>query len=71
MPDDEKQTLLDRLRKLLTPGKNPAPGPSPEPTPDDEEPVGYLRLLLLLRQIPFQKLGPVLVTVPVIVFFSS
>lgn len=70
MPDDDKPTLLDRLRKLLTPGKNPAPGPAPEPTPDDEEPVGYLRLLLLLRQIPFQKLGPVLVTVPVVVFLA-
>lgn len=70
MPDDEKSTLLDRLRKLLTPGKKPEPTPAPTPAPDEDEPVGYLRLLLLLRQIPFQKLGPVLVTVPVIVFLA-
>lgn len=73
MPSEKKDTLLDRLRRLLpkpapTPTP-PAPTPEPAPTPD-APPPSYLRAWLALRNIPVQKLGPLLVTVPVIVFLA-
>ena len=66
MANDEKLTLLERLRKLLS-------GPSaPEPTPDikPDTPPNYLKVWLALRDIPMQKLGPLLFTVPVVVFLA-
>lgn len=70
MPNDDKSSLLDRLRGLLKPKQDDTPAPAPTPDAPDEPNGGYLRILLLLRQIPFRKLGPLLFTVPVIVFLA-
>jgi hypothetical protein len=71
MPNDTKDTLLDRLRKLL--GKPDAPAPAPAPVPDEKPNTpspSYLKALLALRNIQLRKLTPLLFTVPVIVFLA-
>lgn len=67
MPNDDKDTLLDRLRKLLGKTDDTVPAPTPGP---DAPPPSYLKVWLALRGIPIQKLGPLLFTVPVIVFLA-
>lgn len=69
MADDNKTTALGWLRNLLGKKKPAAPEPAPAPTPEPPTP-SYLKILLALRGIPVQKLGPLLFTVPVIVFLA-
>jgi hypothetical protein len=61
MSDAPKESLWDRLKKLL--GRETSPN-SPEPE------THYLRALLILRQIDFKKLLPVFLTVPTVLFFA-
>lgn len=64
-----KPSLLDRLRGLLKPA--PPPAPTPAPVPDQPPgPIPYLRVWALLRSVNFKELWPVLVSVPVLVFFA-
>lgn len=68
---EEKTTLLDRLRKLLTPSKPaPTPEPAPAPSPKPDTQPSYLKAWFALRSIPVQKLWPLFFTVPVIVFLT-
>jgi hypothetical protein len=69
MASEKKDTLFDRLRKLLGKPDTPQPTPTPDTTPDAPQP-SYLKVLLALRGIPVQQLGPLLFTVPVIVFLA-
>lgn len=69
MASEKKDTLLDRLRRLLGKPDAPQPAPTPDATPD-APPPSYLKVLLALRGISVQKLGPLLFTVPVIVFLA-
>jgi len=61
MSDAPKESLWDRLKKLL--GREPSPNAS-------EPETHYLRALLILRQIDFKKLLPVFLTVPTVLFFA-
>jgi hypothetical protein len=65
-----KTPLLDKLRGWLKPTP---PTPAPTPTPVPAQPPGplvYMRIWALLRAVNFQELWPVLVSVPVLVFFA-
>jgi hypothetical protein len=67
-PDDAPtESFLDRLKKLL--GHDTKPVAPVVPTPTSPE-THYLKALALLRQIDFKKLGPVVFTVPVVLFFA-
>ena len=59
-------TLVDKWRDLW---KKPKPQPTPD-VPADVTPIPWVRVGLLLRSIPFQKLAPLFVSVPLIVFFA-
>lgn len=61
MSDAPKESLWDRLKKLL--GRESTPS-----APEQE--THYLRALLILRQIDFKKLLPVFLTVPAVLFFA-
>lgn len=64
----DKLSVLERLRKWWRPDPAPSPAPSkPIPAPTM---TNYVRALLLLRQIDFQKLLPVVLTVPTVLFFA-
>ena len=60
-------SFLDRLKKLLGHETKPAVPDVPAPVPAETH---YLRALALLRQIDFKKLGPVVFTVPAVLFFA-
>lgn len=65
MADIPKNSLWDRLKKLL--GK--AAPPDAPVVPEPEQPQ-YLRAWLILRQIDFKKLAPAVFTVPAVLFFA-
>ena len=50
----------------------PAPAPPPPPPVPDEDPTKapWLRIWWILRDIDMKKIGPALLTIPVIVFFA-
>jgi hypothetical protein len=58
--------LLDRWRDLWK--KNPKPDVKPAPEPPSA--ATWVRIGLILRSIPFEKLAPLFISVPVIVFFA-
>lgn len=60
---DDIGSLLDWWRKK----KPDDPAPAPQP---DAPPPRYLKVLMAMRNIPIQKLGPLLFTVPVLVFLA-
>lgn len=64
--------LLDKLKNWLRPDKKPEPVPVPTPEPDKNPPglSDYVKAWRLLKDIPFRRIWPVLVSVPVIVFFA-
>lgn len=65
--------LLDKLRNWVNPKKpDPVPEPTPTPEPDKNPPgvVDYLKAWRLLKDIPFRRIWPALVSVPVIAFFA-
>jgi hypothetical protein len=50
---------------------DPVPTPEPEPTPDaDHTTAPWLRIWFMLRSIDMKRIGPALLTIPVIVFFA-
>lgn len=61
--------LLDKLKNWLKP-VTPAPTPEPAPTPNTPGLTDYVRAWRLLRDIPFRKIWPGLVSIPMIVFFA-
>ena len=63
MPDTPKESLWDRLTRLLGRPTPDTPAPAPVET-------HYLRALAILRQIDFKKLAPVVFTVPAVLFFA-
>ena len=67
MADTPSESLLDRLKKLLGHDTKPVPPDVPPPAPPETH---YLKALALLRQIDFKKLGPVVFTVPTVLFFA-
>ena len=50
--------------------KEPKEPETPKPEPQKPTNVSWLRVGLILRAIPFQKLGPVFFTVPIVLFFA-
>lgn len=64
--------ILDKLRKLFSPDKTPDPEPTPTPVPDADPPSlgDYMKAWRMLKDIPFRRIWPALVSVPVIVFFA-
>lgn len=64
MADTPKESLWERLVRLL--GRTPRPD-NPAPKPAETH---YLRALVLLRQIDFKRLAPVVFTVPTVLFFA-
>lgn len=62
--------ILDKLRTWLKP--NPTPEPEPAPVPDKDPPslADYMKAWRMLKDIPFRRIWPALVSVPVIVFFA-
>lgn len=50
--------------------KEPKEPETPKPEPQKPTNVSWLRVGLILRSIPFQKLGPVFFTVPIVLFFA-
>jgi hypothetical protein len=69
MANNFLQNLLGRWFPKK-PAPKPEPTPIPEPPVDDKPSPAYLRALWILRQIPVNKLFPVLVTAPVIAFLA-
>jgi hypothetical protein len=67
MADVPKESLWDRLKKLLNP---PVPPIAPDVPVVPQKETHYLRALAILRQIDFKKLGPVVFTVPAVLFFA-
>jgi len=65
--DAPKESFLDRLKKLLGQETKPVTPNVPTPAPVETH---YLKALAILRQIDFKKLGPVVFTVPVVLFFA-
>ena len=70
MANDDKNSVLTRIRDWFTPDKPDQPADPDADADADTTNVSYLRILLLLRQIPFRKLGPLVFTVPTIVFLA-
>lgn len=69
-PPPEKKNFWRRLRDLVTKPKTPDEPATPEPTPPPPGAVPYLRVWMLLRKINFRAVWPVLLGVPVLVFFA-
>ena len=65
-------SILDNIRNLWRKKENkPVVPPVPEPPkPAAPSVIDKLRAVALLREIPFDKLMPVFISVPVIVFFT-
>lgn len=62
------KNLINKLNDLWK--KKPQPENPETPVVDTPGNIPWLRVGVLLRSIPFQKLLPLFVTVPAIVFFA-
>ena len=67
MANAPKESLLDRLKRLLGGDTKPVVPDAPVSEPKETH---YLRALVILRQIDFKKLLPVFLTVPAVLFFA-
>lgn len=67
MADAPQESLLDRLKKWWRPS---APATPDAPVTPELAQTHYLRALVILRQIDFKKLAPVVFTVPAVLFFA-
>ena len=65
-------SVLDSIRNLWRKKDNkPVVPPAPEPAkPAAPSVIDKLRAVALLREIPFEKLLPLFISVPAIVFFA-